>query len=348
MSEPYPIIIAEAGVNHDGDPAKALLLVDAAAAAGADFVKFQTFVPELVVAARAAKAEYQKARTGAAESQQDMLRRLALDEAAHVALMTRCAERGIRFLSTPFDAPSIALLARLGLKTVKIPSGEVTNLPYLEAMGAVGWEIIMSTGMADLDEVAAAMAVLERAGTPQGRVTLLHCTTEYPAPVEEANLRAMRAMHAAFPACKVGYSDHTLGLAAPLAAVALGAAVIEKHFTLDRAAAGPDHAASATPEELAALVRASRQAALALGHGRKEPGPTERKNIPIVRKFLVAARPIRAGEAFSAENLVPKRTGAGGVSPMRLPELLGRPARRDYAPDQALGDEAFGGKGLQS
>ncbi|MES9994599.1 N-acetylneuraminate synthase [Desulfovibrio aminophilus] len=330
------LIIAEAGVNHNGDMALALKLVDAAADAGADAVKFQTFKAERLVTPQADKAAYQKAATGASESQFAMLKRLELDAAAHETLLTRCRERGIAFLSTPFDEQSADMLVGMGLAIIKIPSGEITNLPYLRHVGALGRRIVLSTGMCTLDEVADALRALEAAGTPARDVTLLHCNTQYPTPEADANLRAIRTLAEAFPACAAGYSDHTLGISCPIAAVALGATVIEKHFTLDRRMEGPDHAASLEPGELAAMVAGVRAVEAALGHGRKEPSPSERENILVARRYLVAARNIAAGEMFSPENVAARRTGSGGVSPMRWDEIMGRRAPRAFAAGEKI------------
>jgi N,N'-diacetyllegionaminate synthase len=329
-------LIAEAGVNHNGSLETALGLVDAAAAAGADAVKFQTFRAEAVASRFAPKAEYQKHTTDPAESQVAMLKRLELDRPAHEALLARCRERGIRFLSTPFDLESIDLLVGLGLDVFKIPSGEITNLPYLRRIGSLGAEVILSTGMAELAEVGEALAALAAAGTRRERVALLHCTTEYPAPFAEVNLRAMLTLGQAFPGVRVGYSDHTAGIEAAIAAAALGACVIEKHFTLDRGMEGPDHKASLEPGELAALVAAVRNVQAALGDGIKRPAACERKNRAIARKCLVAARPIRKGAAFAEADLAVKRAGVEGVSPMRWDEVLGRPAPRDFAEDEPI------------
>ncbi|WP_027176139.1 N-acetylneuraminate synthase [Desulfovibrio aminophilus] len=330
------LIIAEAGVNHNGDLALALKLVDAAADAGADAVKFQTFKAERLVTPDADKAAYQKEATGAAESQFVMLKRLELDAAAHETLLARCRERGIAFLSTPFDEQSADMLVGMGLAIIKIPSGEITNLPYLRHVGALGRRIVLSTGMCALDEVADALRVLETAGTPARNVTLLHCNTQYPTPDADANLRAIRTLAEAFPACATGYSDHTLGIACPIAAVALGATVVEKHFTLDRRMEGPDHAASLEPGELAAMVAAVRTVEAALGHGRKEPSSSERENILVARRYLVAARNIAEGEVYSPENVAARRTGSGGVSPMRWEEIMGRRAPRAFAAGEKI------------
>lgn len=317
--------------------------MDAAAEAGADAVKFQTFVPEALAAAGAVKADYQRERTGADGSQLDMLRALALTRDDHLALLARCAERGIEFLSTPFDDPSLDLLAELGLRRLKLGSGELTNLPLLRRAAALGLPLILSTGMADLDEVRAAVAALAAAGLPRSSLTLLHCTTLYPTPLDEVNLRAMTVLATAFPGVAVGFSDHTPGIEAALAATALGATVIEKHFTLDRSLPGPDHQASLTPEELAALVRGVRNVELALGDGVKRPRAAEAGNRASARKQIVAARAIRAGESFGPGNLTCKRTGRPGLSPMRWDEVMGAVAPRDFAPDEpvelALGRE---------
>jgi N,N'-diacetyllegionaminate synthase len=328
------LIIAEAGVNHNGDLDLARRLVDVAAEAGADLVKFQTFSAERLATAQAAKADYQRQNTAAAESQHAMLRRLELDAAAHEMLIEHCRSRGIGFFSTGFDVESVDLLARLGQRRFKIPSGEITNLPLLRHIGAFGLPLILSTGMATLEEVAAALKALEQAGTPRSLVTVLHCTTEYPAPMSDVNLRAMLAMRDAF-GVSIGYSDHTNGIEVAIAAVALGATIIEKHFTTDRNLPGPDHKASLEPGELRAMVAAIRNIEVALGDGVKKPSPSEVKNRPIARKSLVAAVPIRAGEVLSAANLAVKRPGTG-LSPMLWDEVLGRTARRDYAADELI------------
>jgi N-acetylneuraminate synthase len=331
------LIIAEAGVNHNGDKQLALRLIDAAAEAGADIVKFQTFFAEATTTCLAKKAVYQQKTTSCTgENQLAMLRRLELKAEWHPALMARCTERGIRFLSTPFDIPSIELLARFGLQLIKIPSGEMTNLPYLRALGTLQREIILSTGMSTLGEVADALNILECAGTARRKITLLHCTTEYPAPSCEVNLRAMLTMRETFPDIKgVGYSDHTAGIEIAVAAAALGATVIEKHFTLDRNWDGPDHKASLEPGELAALVRAVRNVEAAMGDGVKRPMPSEVPNIPHVRKSITAACPIKAGDLLTEANLATKRPGTG-MSPMLWDALIGCAAQRQYAIDEVL------------
>ncbi len=334
MNQQHVTVIAEAGVNHNGALELALRLVDAAADAGADFVKFQTFSADRLVTVGAAKADYQRAATGTQESQHAMLKRLELSEDAHRAIVRQCALRGIGFLSTGFDIESIDFLVGLGVPLIKIPSGEITNLPYLRHIGGLGLPVIMSTGMATLDEVGAALAVLEQAGTHRDRITVLHCTTEYPTAMADVNLRAMLTLRDRFNV-RVGYSDHTPGIEVATAAAALGAAVIEKHFTLDATLPGPDHRASLEPQQLSAMVRAIRHVSVALGDGVKIPRPAEEKNSLVARKSLVAARPIAAGEIFSAQNLAIKRPG-NGISPMRWDDVIGRTARRDFATDELI------------
>jgi N-acetylneuraminate synthase len=308
--------------------------VAAAAAAGADVVKFQSFVASEVIARGAAKADYQRASTDPDESQLEMVRRLELSRDDHVALAAASEAHGIEFLSTAFDPGSFDLLVELGIRRVKVPSGEVTNLLLLEHLARHGLPLIMSTGMASLGDIEAALGVVEAAGTPRPRITLLHCTTEYPAPFDEVNLRAMTSLAAAF-GLPVGYSDHTTGVEIPVAAVALGATVIEKHFTLDRTLPGPDHRASLEPDDLAAMVAAIRNVEAALGDGVKRPTPSELRNRSVARRSIVARRPIAAGEPFSGDNLTAKRPGTG-ISPMRWHEVIGRPAPRDFAPDEAI------------
>lgn len=329
------LIIAEAGVNHNGDAALARRLIEAAAASGADLVKFQTFSAERLVTANAAKAPYQVAAAGPGEeSQRSMLKRLELSPQLHASLIEHCRSCGIRFFSTAFDLQGVDLLVELGADLFKVPSGEITNLPYLRHIGSHGKPVILSTGMASLGEIEAALGVLEQAGTPRNRITVLHCTTEYPAPMAEVNLRAMQTIQRAFDVA-VGYSDHTVGIEVAVAAVALGAAVIEKHFTLDRNLPGPDHKASLEPAELRAMIAAIRNIEQALGSGIKSLTPSEAKNIDVARKSLVAARPIRTGETFTADNLTTKRPGIG-VSPMRWDEVIGRRAQRDFGADELI------------
>ncbi|MCX5831431.1 MAG: N-acetylneuraminate synthase [Deltaproteobacteria bacterium] len=327
-------IIAEAGVNHNGSLEMAFQLIDVAVAAGADAVKFQTFKAEKVIAVNAPKASYQKETTDSDESQLEMVKKLELDETAHTKLQHYCKHKGIQFLSTPFDLESIDLLNRLGLEIFKIPSGEITNLPYLRKLGALKKRLILSTGMADLGEIEDALDVLTESGTPMENITVLHCNTEYPTPFEDVNLLAMLTIKNAF-GVEVGYSDHTPGIEVPIAAVALGATIIEKHFTLDRNLPGPDHKASLEPDELKAMVQAIRNIEKALGDGIKYPSPSEVKNKPIARKSLVATQPIKTGELFSADNNTAKRPGAG-ISPMRWNEVLGQVAQKDYEKDDLI------------
>lgn len=327
-------IIAEAGVNHNGSLDLAKRLIRIAADAGADAVKFQTFQAGSLVSKTARKAEYQERETGTAESQYEMLKRLELDPRAHADLQALCRESGIAFMSTPFDPESIKLLHDLGMDIFKIPSGEITNLPHLRQIGALGKRVILSTGMSTMDEVGAALDALAKAGTPLSSITVLHATTEYPAPMDEVNLLAMPAMREAF-GVEVGYSDHTPGIEIPIAAAAMGARVIEKHFTLDRTMPGPDHKASLEPDELIAMVSAIRNLERAMGDGAKTPTASERKNMMVARKSIVAARPISKGETFTAANLAVKRPGTG-ISPMRWDEFLGKIADRDFREDEPI------------
>lgn len=328
------LIIAEAGVNHNGSLEMAKQLVDCAAAAQVDFVKFQMCVPELVASRFAEKAEYQKNTTGTGENQQEMIRKISLTFDEHRQLKAYCEEVGVAYLCTPFDLPSIACLDEMGLPLWKVPSGEITNFPYLREIGRSRKPVILSTGMATLDEVEQALAVLTRFGTPREQITLLHCTTEYPAPKDQINLRAMLTLRERF-GLPVGYSDHTEGIEIPVAAVAMGATVIEKHFTLDRNLPGPDHKASLEPDELAEMVRQIRNVEAALGDGVKSPSAAEKPNIPIARKSIVAARPIARGERFTEENLTAKRPG-NGLSPMLWETVLGQCAVRDFDADEAI------------
>jgi len=334
MSSQRVLVIAEAGVNHNGDMELARRLVAAAAAAGADVVKFQTFSAERLATRDARKADYQGRTTGTHESQQAMLSKLELSAEAHHMLIDCCRQHEIEFCSSGFDERSVDLLAELGLNRFKIPSGEVTNLPYLRHIGRLGGPLILSTGMASLEEVESALAVLEGAGTPRQCITVLHCNTEYPTPISDVNLRAMLTIRDRLGVA-VGYSDHTEGIEVAVAAVALGATVIEKHLTLDRTLPGPDHRASLEPDEFQAMVRAIRNIELALGDGIKRPSQSELKNSPIARKSLVAAQYIRAGEQFSPQNLAVKRPGTG-LSPMRWDEAIGQRAKRDFQPDELI------------
>ncbi len=334
MNIPKTLIIAEAGVNHNGELATALRLVDAAVESGADVVKFQTFTADQLVTPDAVKATYQKAKTSARETQMNMLRKLELSYNDHLAMSERCQDRGIGFLSTGFDIESIDMLMGLGIDRIKIPSGEITNLPYLRHIGGLGRPIILSTGMANLEEVHSALDVLLSAGIPKADVTILHCTTEYPAPMCDVNLQAMVTIRDAF-GVNVGYSDHTMGHEVAVAAVALGACVIEKHLTLDRTATGPDHSASLEPAEFADMVRAIRNIELALGDGIKTPQPSEMGNMVVARKSLVAAAAIRSGEPFTSINITAKRPGSG-MSPMLWDDVLGQVAKRDFAPNEMI------------
>lgn len=328
------LIIAEAGVNHNGDINLAKQLVDAAAKAGADLVKFQTFNADKLVTHTAPKAEYQKATTDEAQSQVEMLRQLELSAELHEHLIAYCLSQDIGFFSTGFDIESLNYLNSIGAERFKIPSGEITNLPYLRHVGAFGKPIILSTGMATLGEIEAALDVLEKAGTPRAKITILHCNTEYPTPIWDVNLRAMLSIRDAF-GVEVGYSDHTLGIEIPIAAVALGATVIEKHITLNRNLPGPDHKASLEPNEFTAMVRAIRNTEQALGDGIKRPSPSEANNKAIARKSLVAAKPIFAGEQFTSENVTTKRPGTG-ISPMLWDEVKGRIAAQNFASDELI------------
>jgi len=328
------MIIAEAGVNHNGDMEMAKRLVDVAAEAGADFVKFQTFKAETLVTESAEKAEYQKNLTEKGESQFEMIRKLELDRSAHEELIAYCKQKNIGFLSTAFDHDSIELLAELDIPFYKIPSGEITNLPYLRHIGRMGKPVVMSTGMATLDEVRAAMDILLVAGVKKDDLTILHCTTEYPTPFRDVNLKAMQTMRDEL-GVDVGYSDHTIGIDVPVAAVAMGAGIIEKHFTLDRTLPGPDHAASLEPDELKDMVLAIRNIEDALGDGVKRPSESEEKNISIVRKSIVAAGAIRKGELLSSQNLAVKRPGTG-VSPMEWDRVVGTVVDREYSKDDLI------------
>ncbi len=327
-------IIAEAGVNHNGDIDRALLLVDAAADAGADYVKFQTFSAAKLVTRQADRAAYQIAALGDAGSQFEMLQRLELSAADHEKIAAHCKFRDIGFLSTGFDLESVDFLVAMGIGLIKIPSGELTNLPYLRHVGALGLPLVLSTGMATHEEVEAALGVLEKAGAELSEIVVLHCTTDYPTAMPDVNLRAMLTMRDAF-GVSVGYSDHTLGIEIPVAAVALGACLIEKHFTLDCRLPGPDHQASLEPDQLKAMVSAIRNVEVALGDGVKAPKAVEKMNMTVARKSIVASRPIRAGESFSESNLAVKRPGTG-ISPMRWDEVLKHRAPRDFLADELI------------
>ncbi|MCI7711629.1 N-acetylneuraminate synthase [uncultured Helicobacter sp.] len=328
------LIIAEAGVNHNGDIDIAKKLIDVAAESGADIVKFQTFKSENCVSKNAQKAEYQLQTTNKQESQLDMIKKLELDLETHNILISYCKQKNIEFLSTPFDMESVDLLHNLGLKIFKIPSGEITNLPYLRKIGKYNKQVILSTGMANLGEIESAIAVLVDSGTKRENITLLQCNTEYPTPFTDVNLKAMKSLKKAFR-LPVGYSDHTPGIAIPLAAVGMGAKVIEKHFTLDKNMEGPDHKASLEPCELKAMVQGIREIELALGDGIKQTSASEAKNKPIARKSIVANCAIKKGEILSESNLYTKRP-AGGISPMEWDKVIGTKAIRDFEPDEMI------------
>ncbi|WP_286829425.1 MULTISPECIES: N-acetylneuraminate synthase [Kordiimonas] len=330
----HVLVIAEAGVNHNGDIEHAKRLVNVAADAGADLVKFQTFTAEKIASRAAQKAIYQARNDGESDSQLDMLKRLELSESDHRELIAYCASVGIGFFSTGFDLQSLDYLNGLGLELFKIPSGEITNLPYLRRVASFKRDVIMSTGMASMGDIEAAIEALEAGGTSRDKITLLHCTTEYPAPFSEVNLLAMRTIGQAFGVA-FGYSDHTEGIEVAIAATALGATVIEKHFTLDRKLPGPDHAASLEPSELATMIRGVRRIEEALGTATKRPTCSEVLNKPIARKSIVAAKRIKKGEVFSDHNLTTKRPGTG-MSPMRWDEVVGQPAPRDFSEDEEI------------
>lgn len=325
-------IIAEAGDNHNGDFNTALKLVDVAKRAGADCVKFQTFVTEEIISKYAEMAEYQKKNTGKEERQFEMVKRLELSFDEFRKIKEYCDRVGIQFLSTPFDLKSVDFLNELGVPFFKIPSGEITNYPYLIKIAHTGKPVVMSTGMCEPDEILAAINVLEKNGS--GEITLLHCNTEYPTPLKDVNLYAMRTMKKMFGK-KVGYSDHTKGIEVPVAAVALGACVIEKHFTLDKNMPGPDHKASLEPDELGRMVKNIRNIEIALGDGVKRVSESERKNIAIARKSIVARRNIQEGEILTEENLAVKRPGTG-INPMQWMEVLGTRAVRDFKEDELI------------
>ena len=327
-------IIAEAGVNHNGSIELAKKLIDVASDAGVDAVKFQTFKTENLVSVNAQKAEYQKETTDSTESQFQMIKKLELDASTHRELMSYCNQKEIIFLSTPFDHDSIELLDDMGLSTFKIPSGEVTNLPYLEHIGKLNKEVILSTGMCNIGEVESAIQVLVNAGTPKSNITVLHANTQYPTQMKDVNLSAMVTMGLAFDV-DFGYSDHTLGIEIPTAAVALGASVIEKHFTLDKTMEGPDHKASLEPDELKAMVKAIRNIEVALGDGVKRVSKSEKPNRAIARKSIVANTLVIEGEVFTIDNLAIKRPGTG-VSPMNWYDLLGTKATKNYEPDDII------------
>jgi len=329
-----PLIIAEAGVNHNGDMNMAKKLIDIAAQAGADLVKFQTFSADRLVTVVANKADYQILATNNTESQKEMLRNLELTESMHFELISHCKSQNIGFISTGFDIESINLLLGLGQELFKIPSGEITNLPYLRHIGKLNKTVILSTGMSNMDEIEAAINALEKSGTHRSKITVLHCTTAYPAPMSDVNLRAMQSIQKKFKVA-VGYSDHTLGIEVPIAAVAIGAKIIEKHFTLDRSLSGPDHKASLEPAELRAMIDAIRNIEKALGDGIKRVMPSEITNLPNARKSIVASCAIKRGAMFTENNLTAKRPGTG-ISPMNWNKIIGRIANKDYLEDELV------------
>lgn len=329
------LIIAEAGVNHNGDIDLAKALIDVAANAGVDFVKFQTFNSKNLVSKKALKAEYQIKNTGDKISTQlEMLHKLELSKDSHYLLKEYCQTRGVKFLSTGFDLDSLQFLFDFGLELFKIPSGEITNLPYLRKIGGFGKQTILSTGMADMQEISDALNVLVDAGTKKSKITVLHCNTEYPTPMEDVNLGAMKTIGEELDV-QIGYSDHTLGIEVPIAAVAMGATVIEKHFTLNRQMKGPDHKASLEPDELKSMVQSIRNIEVAIGNGEKVPSQSELKNKIVARKSIVALKDIKEGEFLTKENLTVKRPG-NGISPMKWDEVLGTKASKNYKEDDLI------------
>ena len=330
------IIIAEAGVNHNGDINKAMQLIDKAVEASVDYIKFQTFKTELCISKNAVKADYQIENTqNSSESQLEMVKKLELSFDQFIELEKYCNQKNIKFLSTGFDSESLTFLAQLGVTIAKIPSGEITNLPYLRQVASLFPEVILSTGMATIDEIKDAVKVLTDNGVSKDKITILHCNTEYPTPMEDVNLKAMLHIQREL-GLPIGYSDHTLGIEVPIAAVALGATVIEKHFTLDKTLPGPDHKASLEPNELKAMVSAIRNIEKAIGSsGLKEVSKSEEKNKPIARKSIVASTDIKKGNIFTPENLTVKRPGTG-ISPMQWDEVIGKEAKRDFQEDELI------------
>ena len=331
---PKVLIIAEAGVNHNGELELAKKLIDVAADAGVDYVKFQTFKADKIVTQSAEKAQYQQNATGATESQYEMLKKLELTDAMHHELFNYCQKSSVQFLSTGFDIESVDFLLSLGQQLIKVPSGEITNLPYLRHIGSRQLPVILSTGMSTMEEIGDALAVLITAGLANEKITVLHCTTEYPAPMEEVNLRAMQSIKEKFGVA-VGYSDHTVGIEVSIGAVALGATVIEKHFTLDKNLPGPDHKASLNPDELHTLVIGVRNLEIALGSSKKTPTASEIANLLVVRRSIVASRNIEIGEVFSEINITTKRPGTG-ITPMKWDRLIGSKAIRNFLPDEEI------------
>jgi len=336
MNAKHVMIIAEAGVNHNGSIENAFRLVDAAADAGVDYIKFQTFKADKLVSASAKKADYQIQNTNnSAETQLQMLQKLELSQEQHAQLIAYCQKKNIQFFSTAFDLDSLAYLHEVGLKMVKIPSGEITNLPYLRKAARLFRQVILSTGMTTISEIKDAVSVFTEAGMSKENITILHCNTEYPTPMDDVNLKAMLHIREVF-GTDVGYSDHTLGIEVPIAAVALGATIIEKHFTLDKTMPGPDHSASLEPDELKAMVAAIRNIEKALsGSGVKEVSPSEQKNMAIARKSIVATKKIHQGDIFSEVNIGVKRPGTG-ISPMRWDEVIGTVSPKDFEEDELI------------
>ena len=336
MKKERVIIIAEAGVNHNGDIDKAKILIDKAVEAGVDYIKFQTFKTELCISKNAVKADYQIENTqNSSESQLEMVKKLELSFEQFIELEKYCRQKGIQFLSTGFDFESLEFLAGLGITIAKVPSGEITNLPYLRKVATLFPEVILSTGMANISEIKDAVKVLTDNGISKDKITILHCNTEYPTPMEDVNLKAMLHIQREL-GVPVGYSDHTLGIEVPIAAVALGATVIEKHFTLDKTLPGPDHKASLEPEELKAMVKAIRNIEKAVGgSGLKEVSVSEAKNKPIARKSIVASKSIKKGDFFTEENITVKRPGIG-ISPMQWDEVIGKTAKKDFEKDDLI------------
>jgi N,N'-diacetyllegionaminate synthase len=333
------MIIAEAGVNHNGSLKLAKKLIDVAKKAGADYVKFQTFKAKNIASKNAGKAAYQKKTTGKGGSQQAMLQKLELNESDHQKLISYCKKKSIKFLSTPFDLDSIFLLKKMGIKIGKIPSGEITNLPYLQQMAVAFEELILSTGMSNLEEVEQALNILIKAGAKKEKITVLHCTTEYPTPMNDVNLNAMVTMKKKL-GVQTGYSDHTRGIEVAVAAVALGAIIIEKHFTLDRNMRGPDHKASLEPNELKEMVTAIRNIERALGNGIKKPSLSEQRNIKVARKSLIAAKNMEVGHLIQKKDIDIKRPG-NGISPMMIDEIMGKKLVKAIREDELLTPEHF-------
>lgn len=329
------LIIAEAGVNHNGDIAKAKALIDKGAEAGVDYVKFQTFKAGNLVTKQAKRAAYQDKNTQDNDSQYEMLKKLELSQKDHQELIDYCTQKGVKFLSTGFDFESLEFLAGLGITIAKVPSGEITNLPYLRKVATLFPEVILSTGMANITEIKDAVKVLTDNGVSKDKITVLHCNTEYPTPMEDVNLKAMLHIQQEVGVA-IGYSDHTLGIEVPIAAVALGATIIEKHFTLDKTLPGPDHKASLEPDELKAMVSAIRNIEKAVGgSGLKEVSISEAKNKPIARKSIVASKSIKKGDFFTEENITVKRPGIG-ISPMQWDGVIGKTAKKDFEEDDLI------------